>query len=231
MPRPPPTTTTTGPSCSSSMAQQHTADHSWWRPQASSSFLLADLPLHLNPPQRATRTLLLEGVSSPEYDLVSDSATPSAPSSSSSDASSETDPSPSPNFIHAVCNAPLIAPVPLPYHSPTFLQFDLPDEDEDLSHPPYFSRPHKRKRDPEEESSADPIMPLPDAKRRMVQKLPLHQSLPPQRTSPWPSALLQRSLKQYQYRQHHYQTSSSFRTSAWPAVHLPPTALRNCIPG
>ncbi|GJE90869.1 hypothetical protein PsYK624_070130 [Phanerochaete sordida] len=52
----------------------------------------------------------------------------------------------SPPAVHVVCTAPLVAPKPLPYHSPTFLQFDLPDDDEDLSHPPYCSRPHKRKR-------------------------------------------------------------------------------------
>ena len=52
----------------------------------------------------------------------------------------------SPPPVHVVCTAPLVAPKPLPYHSPTFLQFDLPDDDEDLSHPPYCSRPHKRKR-------------------------------------------------------------------------------------
>lgn len=57
--------------------------------------------------------------------------------------------------MHVVCTAPLVAPKPLPYHSPTFLQFDLPDDDEDLSHPPYVSRPHKRKRAPSPSSSAD----------------------------------------------------------------------------
>lgn len=54
--------------------------------------------------------------------------------------------SPPPPAVHVVCTAPLVAPKPLPYHSPTFLHFDLPDDDEDLSHPPYVSRPHKRKR-------------------------------------------------------------------------------------
>lgn len=51
--------------------------------------------------------------------------------------------------VHIVqCNAPLIAPKPLPYHSPTFLQFvELPDLEEDLSHPPYTQRSSKRKRD------------------------------------------------------------------------------------
>ncbi|KII88703.1 hypothetical protein PLICRDRAFT_63100, partial [Plicaturopsis crispa FD-325 SS-3] len=51
--------------------------------------------------------------------------------------------------VHVVCaDIPLVAPKPLPYHSPTFLQFDrLPDVEEDLSHPPYTRRPTKRKRD------------------------------------------------------------------------------------
>jgi hypothetical protein len=52
------------------------------------------------------------------------------------------------------CNAPLLAPRPLPYHSPTFLQFEqLPDFDEDLSHPPYTKRSthSKRKRDTSDE--------------------------------------------------------------------------------
>ncbi|KAF9458651.1 hypothetical protein BDZ94DRAFT_1301076 [Collybia nuda] len=48
--------------------------------------------------------------------------------------------------IHDFCNAPLVAPIPLPYHSPTFLQFELPDLDQDLSHPPYTRRASKRKR-------------------------------------------------------------------------------------
>jgi len=48
--------------------------------------------------------------------------------------------------VHVVCNAPLFAPIPLPYHPPTFLQFELPDVDQDLSHPPYIHRSPKRKR-------------------------------------------------------------------------------------
>ncbi|KAL5529289.1 hypothetical protein ACEPAG_5274 [Sanghuangporus baumii] len=44
----------------------------------------------------------------------------------------------------AVCDVPLLAPRPLPFTPPAFLQFDcLPDEDEDLSFPPYtHSRRH-----------------------------------------------------------------------------------------
>lgn len=61
----------------------------------------------------------------------------------------------SPPAVHVICTAPLIAPKPLPYHSPTFLQFDLPDDDEDLSHPPYVSRPHKRKRQDDDDDDDD----------------------------------------------------------------------------
>lgn len=44
----------------------------------------------------------------------------------------------------AICDVPLVAPRPLPFTPPTFLQFDhLPEEDEDLSFPPYTrSRRH-----------------------------------------------------------------------------------------
>ncbi|KAF8136094.1 hypothetical protein EV363DRAFT_720197 [Boletus edulis] len=81
--------------------------------------------------------------------------------SPSDSCSSLPSPSPSPDTIHVVCNVPLIAPRPLPYHSPTFLQFDLPDTDEDLSHPPYTHRPSKRKRD-----NNDNDDPAPQPKRR-----------------------------------------------------------------
>lgn len=79
----------------------------------------------------------------PQSNLVLDSV---ARSDTSSAISRDSDLSPSPEVAEVVCNAPLVAPVPLPYHSPTFLMYDLPDEDEDLSHPPYTHRPHKRKR-------------------------------------------------------------------------------------
>jgi hypothetical protein len=74
-------------------------------------------------------------------------------SSFSTDSAPPTSPSPPPESIHVVCKVPVIAPVPLPYHSPTFLQFDLPDVEEDLSHPPYTQRlrsASKRKRDNED---------------------------------------------------------------------------------
>ncbi|KAJ3761124.1 hypothetical protein EV361DRAFT_926799 [Lentinula raphanica] len=75
---------------------------------------------------------------------------PPSPSDNSSATSSEPSltPPPQPQSLHVICNAPLIAPKPLPYHSPTFLKFELlPDLDEDLSHPPYTQRPSKRKRE------------------------------------------------------------------------------------
>ncbi|KAI0781067.1 hypothetical protein BD413DRAFT_600514 [Trametes elegans] len=81
-------------------------------------------------------------------------AYPVARSDTSSAISRDSDLSPAPTVAEVVCNAPLVAPVPLPYHSPTFLMYDLPDEDEDLSHPPYTHRPHKRKR-ARDESDAD----------------------------------------------------------------------------
>ncbi|KAJ3982750.1 hypothetical protein F5890DRAFT_321467 [Lentinula detonsa] len=81
---------------------------------------------------------------------------PSSPSDNGSSTSSELSftPPPQPQSLHVICNAPLIAPKPLPYHSPTFLKFELlPDLDEDLSHPPYTQRPSKRKREDCDESA------------------------------------------------------------------------------
>jgi len=99
-------------------------------------------------------------------------------------------PTPPPGPTHVVCNAPLVAPVPLPYHSPTFLQYDLPDDDEDLSHPPYTRRPHKRKRAADEDADetrthanggADGMAPVP-AKRRSI--VGLHDPRAPQPRGP-----------------------------------------------
>jgi hypothetical protein len=64
---------------------------------------------------------------------------------------------PTPEFLHVVCNAPLLAPKPLPYRPPAFLDsFELPDPDEDLSHPPYTRTSSKRKRarDPQDDLAA-----------------------------------------------------------------------------
>ncbi|TFK88674.1 hypothetical protein K466DRAFT_488428 [Polyporus arcularius HHB13444] len=93
-----------------------------------------------------------------------------ARSDTSSAVSRDSDLSPSPEVAQVVCNAPLVAPIPLPYHSPTFLLYDLPDDDEDLSHPPYTNRPHKRKRareDEDENADGQEAHPTP-AKRRSI---------------------------------------------------------------
>ncbi|KAH8829513.1 hypothetical protein DL96DRAFT_1708643 [Flagelloscypha sp. PMI_526] len=61
--------------------------------------------------------------------------------------------------VHVVCTAPLVAPRPLPYHSPTFIQFDLPDMDEDLSISPFpRNSGKKRQRDVyEDEENPDAV--------------------------------------------------------------------------
>ncbi|KAI0831171.1 hypothetical protein BC628DRAFT_1415712 [Trametes gibbosa] len=103
------------------------------------------------------------------YDTSAGFALALARSDTSSATSRDSDLSPSPEVAEVVCNAPLVAPVPLPYHSPTFLMYDLPDEDEDLSHPPYTHRPHKRKRTREESESEDASECEPDARRDLLQ--------------------------------------------------------------
>ncbi|KAH9966419.1 hypothetical protein BC827DRAFT_1175671 [Russula dissimulans] len=70
---------------------------------------------------------------------------------------------PAPEFLHVVCDAPLLAPKPLPYRPPAFLDsFELPDPDEDLSHPPYTRSSSKRKR-ARQETQDDPA-----SKRRVT---------------------------------------------------------------
>ena len=99
---------------------------------------------------------------------------PASPSDSI--ASSDTAPSPAPAYVHVVCNAPLVAPKPLPYHSPTFLQFDMPDDDEDLSHPTYVFRPHKRKRSDDGEEEDDGARRFVIMKRRATDYRGAHAS-------------------------------------------------------
>jgi len=83
---------------------------------------------------------------------------------------------PSQDGVSAVCDVPLLAPRPVPYTSPTFLQFDyLPEDDEDLSYPPYtHSRKHRKRRLQENTPATTPTAtsshdtPLPSSKRRKV---------------------------------------------------------------
>ncbi|KAI6043072.1 hypothetical protein EDC04DRAFT_2891343 [Pisolithus marmoratus] len=108
----------------------------------------------------------------PPPDLIS----PSSPSASDTSSSLSTGISSSPEPVcgpkpthTSVCDVPLLAPRPLPYHSPTFLRFDLPDQDEDLSHPPYTHRPPKRKRSDDEHCATDDIhydLPAPPPTKR-----------------------------------------------------------------
>ena len=71
----------------------------------------------------------------------------STSSSPGSPMSTVAPPTPAPEFLQVVCNAPLLAPKPLPYRPPAFLDsFELPDPDEDLSRPPYTRSSSKRKR-------------------------------------------------------------------------------------
>lgn len=77
-----------------------------------------------------------------------DAALSASPSSNpGSPMSTLAPPTPAPGFLQVVCNAPLLAPKPLPYRPPAFLDsFELPDPDEDLSRPPYTRSSSKRKR-------------------------------------------------------------------------------------
>ncbi|KAL1758323.1 hypothetical protein FB107DRAFT_272149 [Schizophyllum commune] len=120
----------------------------------------------------------------PELDL------PPSPTDTSSSATSDLlvpSPRPSPPQL-VICNAPLVAPRPLPYHSPTFLQFDLlPDVDEDLSHPPYTKRASKRKRDDADAESPDHCQP-PQQRQKLrvvVPDYPPLQPLPSSRRRQW----------------------------------------------
>ena len=87
------------------------------------------------------------------HPALTSAAAPSSPTDTCSSVYSDISSSSPLPSIHVVCNIPVIAPRPLPYHSPTFLQFDLPDADADLSHPPYTRGPLKRKRDVEDETA------------------------------------------------------------------------------
>ncbi|PCH38268.1 hypothetical protein WOLCODRAFT_161441 [Wolfiporia cocos MD-104 SS10] len=137
--------------------------------QSSSTDLLSSMARwSLGPPDFLLPYQYHGGIIEPHDHPSPDAAFSPSLSETSSIHSWESDPSPAPEFTHVVCNAPLVAPVPLPYHSPTFMQFDLPDDDEDLSHPPYTARPHKRKR--EDDTGADELHALP-AKRRSVPSL------------------------------------------------------------
>ena len=81
-----------------------------------------------------------------------------SPSPSESSLMSD-DGSPSPQHLNVVCNVPIVVPKPRPYRSLANLQFqfDLPSEDQDLSHPPYCTSRSaaKRKRSDDDDDADD----------------------------------------------------------------------------
>ena len=96
------------------------------------------------------------------------SAATVSPSDSGSPMSTAAPLTPAPEFLHVVCNAPLLAPKPLPYRPPAFLDsFELPDPDEDLSHPPYTRSSSKRKR--VRDGQDDLVATSPTSKRRATE--------------------------------------------------------------
>lgn len=109
------------------------------------------IPDHLSIPGLVRKCLVCSFPSTPAH--INLRPTVSSPSAPNSPTSTDAPPTPSPEFVHVVCNAPLVAPKPVLYRPPAVLQFqlELPDPDEDLSHPPY-TRKRKRSRDePEDE--------------------------------------------------------------------------------
>ncbi|KAF9262127.1 hypothetical protein L218DRAFT_447077 [Marasmius fiardii PR-910] len=115
----------------------------------SPDFYLASLSLHSHQQSCSFWNSILLSPYLPHRPSSPQSDAGSSPSTSTA---SITPPLPPPRrpqqALHVICNAPIIAPKPLPYHSPTFLKFELlPDIEEDLSHPPYTQRPSKRKRE------------------------------------------------------------------------------------
>jgi len=111
------------------------------------------------PPALSALPALPISLPMPALEPLTTSLSPSDPGSPMSTAAPLT---PAPEFLHVVCDAPLLAPKPLPYRPPAFLDsFELPDPDEDLSHPPYTRSSSKRKR--ERESQDDPA-----SKRRVT---------------------------------------------------------------
>jgi hypothetical protein len=107
---------------------------------------LPALPISLPMPalERECRLYRFGFLASIDSAFSASAVSPSDPGSPMSTAAPLT---PAPEFLQVVCNAPLLAPKPLPYRPPAFLDsFELPDPDEDLSHPPYTRSSSKRKR-------------------------------------------------------------------------------------
>jgi len=110
-----------------------------------------------------------------------------SPSPSESSLISE-DGSLSPQHLNVVCNVPIVVPKPRPYRSLANLQFqfDLPSEDQDLSHPPYCTSRSaaKRKRNDDDDDADDGFPSTPPSadrgskKRRTISDSSLSLSIP-----------------------------------------------------
>lgn len=76
--------------------------------------------------------------------------------------------------LNVVCNVPIVVPKPRPYRSLANLQFqfDLPSEDQDLSHPPYCTSRSaaKRKRNDDDGDIGDGFPPTPPTADRGSKK-------------------------------------------------------------
>ncbi|KLO14207.1 hypothetical protein SCHPADRAFT_939755 [Schizopora paradoxa] len=126
-----------------------------------------------------------------DYDNVPELDHSKTPESLSPTQLHETCITPSQDGVSAVCDVPLLAPRPVPFTSPTFLQFDyLPEDDEDLSYPPYtHSRKHRKRRLQEHTPAGTPTvggptpsdalaLAQPSSKRRKVSE-PYSQRIEP----------------------------------------------------
>lgn len=86
-----------------------------------------------------------------------------------------------------VCDVPLLAPRPLPFTPPAFLQFELPDVDEDLSFPPYtYSKRKTRKRRLDHRSATPTAESVPHPTYGSKRQ----KQLKPSRSHPQPGLLL-----------------------------------------
>ena len=136
---------------------------------------LLALPLLLQPYSHGSTTdqlsPLFQASTSPDVCSISstDLVTPQdiSPSPSESSLVSE-DGSHSSQHLNVVCNVPIVVPKPRPYRSLANLQFDLPSEDQDLSHPPYCSSRSaaKRKRSDDDDDADDGFSPTPPSADR-----------------------------------------------------------------
>ncbi|KAI0053832.1 hypothetical protein FA95DRAFT_1568200 [Auriscalpium vulgare] len=122
----------------------------------------AFVPPQFHPPLRQLPALHV-----PVYFPVPELDPPSSPSDLGSPTSTLAPPTPTPEFVHVVCNAPLLAPKPLPYRSPAFLDsLVLPDIDEDLSHSPCTPSARSKRKRARDDPDHDPAAAAPAPPKR-----------------------------------------------------------------